>query len=52
MLRRPLLCLCLLAMSVAGLTVVGATPASAGLTRNRSGASQSALRAWISNAKG
>ena len=27
MLKRALLCLCLLTMSVAGLTVVGATPA-------------------------
>ena len=34
-LRRVLLCLCLLTMSVAGLTVVGATPASAGLTPDR-----------------
>ena len=35
MLRRVLLCLRLLTMSVAGLTVVGATPASAGLTPDR-----------------
>ena len=35
MLKRALLCLCLLTMSVAGLTVVGATPASAGLTPDR-----------------
>jgi hypothetical protein len=32
MLRRVLLCLCLLTMSVAGLTVTDATPASAGLS--------------------
>lgn len=32
MLKRALLCLCLLSVTVAGLTVVGAAPASAGLT--------------------
>jgi hypothetical protein len=35
MLRRVLLCLCLLTMSVAGLTVTDATPASAGLSPRR-----------------
>ena len=35
MLKRALLCLCLLTMSVAGLTVVGAPPASAALTPDR-----------------
>jgi hypothetical protein len=32
MLKRVLLCLCLLTMSVAGLIITNATPASAGLS--------------------
>jgi hypothetical protein len=30
--KRVLLCLCLLTMSIAGLTITNATPASAGLS--------------------